>query len=177
MAVVKFSDLPDTASLYIFGVVEPFNDKQLSLLHDHMSRFSAQWAAHKKEVTAGWDLRYDRFILIGVDENVTELSGCSKDSMENALGQYSAESGAVVSTGSSELFYRDELNEIQCVRRDEFKSQVSGSIIDEETIVFDLTIQTIGEFRRDTWEKLLKDSWHSRAFPQPKRAGKPAPTR
>ena len=166
MAVVTFNELPDTASLYIFGVVEPFNTKQLSLLHDHMSRFSEQWAAHKKEVTAGWDMRYERFILIGVDENVTELSGCSKDSMANALRQYSSESGAVVSTGSSQIFYRNELNEIQCVSRDEFKSLANGSIIDEDTIVFDLTIQTISEFRQGKWELPVKEAWYARAFPQ-----------
>ena len=164
MSVVKFNEIPDTARLWIFGSAKPLNDHQVQMLHENMDRFLDQWASHKREVTAGWDLYYSQFILIGVDEKMTSVSGCSIDSMVHNLRTFEQLSGSDIINSSSKVFYRHANKAIQCVTREEFKQLVENRIVNEGTIVFNNTIQSLSEIRQDKWEVPMKDSWHVEAF-------------
>ena len=41
--------------------------------------FVDRWAAHKKQLTASFDVLYNRFLVVKVDESLVSASGCSID--------------------------------------------------------------------------------------------------
>ena len=162
--MVPFSELPASATLWIFGAANPFTPPEAQLLHERMPPYLHAWAAHGEDVRAGWELKYNRFILIGINESVTGLTGCSQDSMRENIRQFAREIRKDIILGSSHIFYRDAQNEIICIPRHEFKKLAEARSITENTTVFDNTIENIGKFRQGSWELPLGKSWHAKDF-------------
>ncbi len=164
MSMVPFAGLPGSATLWIFGAVAPFNDEHIRILNQRMPAHLAAWAAHGEDVSAGWDVRYNRFILIGIDERTTSLTGCSQDSMRENIRQFSRDIDSEIILGSSHVFYRDANADIHCVTRQEFKKLIDTSIINENTIVFDNTIEKVEYLQQGKWEIPVRTAWHAHAF-------------
>lgn len=164
MSFASISELPDTARLWIFAAAETLNSIQSDLLTTRMNQFLQEWTAHKRELRPAWELRYDRFILIALDETLMPASGCSIDNMVHHLRDYELATGLNIVNSSSEIFYRDKEGAIQSVARTEFKALVQKGLVDDETIVFNNIIQTLGELREGGWEIAMKLSWHKQTF-------------
>ena len=164
MSVVAFDTLQDSARLWIFAAEAPLTDDQARQLGDHLTRFLPEWTSHRREVTPGWGLLHGRFLLIGVDERTTDLSGCSIDSLVHSITTFQEGAGVNLTRTSQYVFYRDGEGAVRCVSRPDFKEIVARGEADATTIVFNNTIETIGAFRQGRWEGPMKDSWHMQAF-------------
>lgn len=164
MSVVDFKDLPDSSRLWIYGASRHLSDQEAHQLREQMSQFLKQWTAHKRELRTAWELRYDRFIFIGVDESMMTASGCSIDGMVRNLRDLQQQIGVDIVNSNSKIFFKDMLDEIKCVPRSEFKQLVAEGQVTEDTIGFNNIIQTVGELRKGKWEIPLKESWHRQAF-------------
>ncbi len=164
MSFVNFSDLPDTARVWVFGAEKPFDSSQVQKLTENMKHFLEQWTAHKKELNPGWELRHNQFIMVGLDESMMAASGCSIDSMVHNLKKFEVAAGANITGTTLKVFYRNENESAQCVGRAEFKQLVESGMVNEETVVFNNTIQTVADLRQNKWQVPMKESWHMQAF-------------
>lgn len=164
MSVIEFDKLADSSRLWIFGSTQQVGEEQKNFIRYSMARFVEKWVSHKSEVTAGWDLKYDRFFFLAVDESNTDVSGCSIDSMVHSLQQIEKETGYGIVNNQSKVFYRDKDSEIQCVERQEFKQLAERAEVDENTIVFNNTIQSLSELKEGKWELPMSESWHGKVF-------------
>ncbi len=164
MSVLTFSNLPDTARIWIYGAERPLTSEQIRALNNHMEAFLMEWQSHGREVTPSWQLLHDRFVVIGVDEAAVHLSGCSIDSMARSLGGFNRASGLNFSNSGGEVFYRDTAGKIDCVDRSAFRDMVKQGTVNEQTVVFNNTVTTVGEFRAGRWEVPMRNSWHSQVF-------------
>ena len=162
MSIIDFDRLRDSSRLWIFGIVRPLNAEEIQLIGKSMNTFVESWISHKVDVQAGWTLKYDRFILIGADESVTGVSGCSIDGMVGSLRDLERQVGSVIADSNPYVFYRGSEGQILTLTRPDFKKLAERGGVTEETVVFDTTIQSVHEFRSGTWEIPAKDSWHKR---------------
>ncbi|MBT8312756.1 MAG: ABC transporter ATPase, partial [Eudoraea sp.] len=76
---VDFKDLPDTSRIWIYQANRPFTEEELVEVHGFMKEFIEQWTAHGKDLQAGYEIRYRRFIILGLDQSHPSASGCSID--------------------------------------------------------------------------------------------------
>jgi hypothetical protein len=164
MSVVKFNQLPDSARLWVYACERAFSESEAKMLTDHLNAFMEQWTAHKRELTTAWELRYNQFILIGVDERTMAASGCSIDSLVRSLQEFEKRIASNIVGTNSKVFYRDQNQTIRCVDRSEFGGLVGNDIVNQDTIVFNNTLRTIREVRQGKWEVPMKASWHSEIF-------------
>ncbi len=164
MGLINFQDLPDHARLWIFAAERSFTEKELSFIKSQMDQFVQQWVAHKQELKAGWELRYDRFILVGVDESLTPVSGCSIDNLIHNLKRLQEQLDTQIVNTHDRVYFRDVSNHIQCVERPKFKELVEIGSVTADTVVFNNTIQTVRELRQGLWEIPMSKSWHWQAF-------------
>ena len=164
MSELKFSDLPDTARVWIYGAEQSLTGDQVRRLEDHMAQFLAQWHSHERPVTPAWRLEHDRFVIIGADESAAALSGCSIDSMVRHLKDFDQTTGLNFLGTGGQVFYRDATGAIQCVDRPAFTDVARQGAVDDQTVVFNNVIQTVGEFRSGRWEVPMRDSWHMDVF-------------
>jgi hypothetical protein len=164
MSLRDFNELNDSSRLWIFGSAKPIGDDQIGYINESMQRFVEKWASHSLDVTAGWDLKYNRFFFLAVDESDTGVSGCSIDSMVKNLQQIEQETGNGIVNNQSKVFYRDKDGEIQCMERHEFKQLAVNGAVDENTIVFNNTILSVSELKEGKWEVPMSESWHGSVF-------------
>ncbi len=164
MSVVAFEALPDHARLWIYGAEREFSSDEETQLAQQLAVFLAQWTAHKRELQTAFAIRHRRFVLVGVDESQMAASGCSIDALVRYLRQLEQAFGLQMVDTHARVFYRDPNSGIRCLERPEFKQLVEAGRVDENTPVFDNTIQTVGALRAGRWEVPMRASWHGEVF-------------
>ena len=77
--LINFKDLPDSARIWIYQCSRSFSEKEVEEVTIGLGAFLKQWTAHGSDLNAGFEIKYNRFIIIGLDQSATSASGCSID--------------------------------------------------------------------------------------------------
>jgi hypothetical protein len=153
--------LPDSARLWIFGVSRPLEADEVRRFLSRVDAFLATWAAHGHPLAAGrcWD--QERFLMVGVDDQVEAPSGCSIDALLRLLSELEEELGIDV-RGNAPVWYRNAQGGIERVTRPAFRQRVSDGLVDGDTRVFDLSLTRVGDVRAGRFEGPARERWHAR---------------
>ncbi len=162
MPRIAFDELPEEARVWIFAAERPLTGAEQDQLLAEVDRFIGQWGAHDAPLTAGRELRYDRFLFIAVDQRQVGPSGCSIDALVRQMKVLEQRLGVELVNHAPVVFRHD--GQIRRVPRDEFAQLASSGAVNAETTVFDNTLTRLGDVRAGRWETRLAESWHARAF-------------
>jgi len=157
-----FDRLPDSARLWVFAAARPLDAAEQQTLLGEVDRFLDEWHAHRVPLDCARDLRYDRFLIVGVDEEGAGVSGCSVDSLVRNMKGLGQQLGVELLDHAS-VFYRDAEG-VRRVSRDEFAAAAGRGAVTPDTTVFDNTVATAGALRGGRWETAARTTWHARAF-------------
>jgi len=94
---------------------------------------------------------------------IASVSGCSLDSVSVTFKLLRDQYGLDALDGSL-VHYLDSDNTIRSTSREAFKAEVAASRCGSDTVVFDLTIGTLGDLRAGRFDVPLADSWHAGVF-------------
>ena len=158
---VEFSSLPETARIWIYQCNRSFTLDEIQEISNKLQTFLEGWTAHGANLNAAYEIRYKRFIVIGLDQNQQLASGCSIDNSVHFIQQ-------LETTFKVDLL--DKLNVsykqgdfIAYKPLNEFKKMVKDKAVSKNTIVFNHLVQTKAEYL-DFWEVPAAESWHARFF-------------
>lgn len=157
-----FHALPDSARLWVFAAARPLAATERDTLLAAVDTFLDEWNAHRVPLDCGRDVRYDQFLIVGVDEEAAGVSGCSVDALVRTMKGLGQQLGVDLLDHGS-VFYRDGAAVVR-VSRDDFAEAVGRGALTSEAIVFDHTVQTVGALRSGAWEAPASQTWHGRAF-------------
>ena len=85
MPLVPFETLPDSARVWVFGSDRPLSDEATEQLMKAVEGYLDQWKAHGEPLTAAYEWRFGRLLVIGVDQRSAGASGCSIDGLFRVL--------------------------------------------------------------------------------------------
>ncbi len=156
--LVDFKLLSDSSKLWVFQsdkIISPSNQK---ILINEISPFLTDWSSHGAEIKSSFEIRYDLFLIISVDEEINSASGCSIDKLTNFIIQISNEIG-VDFFNRLNVAYKSDSEKINLRSLSDFKTLISEGKINEESIVFNNLIKTKKDYI-EQWEVQLKNSWH-----------------
>jgi hypothetical protein len=162
MAIVPFESLPSDARLWVFASERPLDAGEQARLLEIVDDFLADWRAHGTPLAAARDWRYDRFLLIGVDESAAGASGCSIDAMVHRLAGLERALGVALLDHGPVLFRRED--RIERLPRPAFADLARRGDVSPETIVFNNTVTRVADLREGRWETPASSSWHAKAF-------------
>ncbi len=111
--------------------------------------FLEQWRAHGHPLTSARDLRYDRFLFIGVDESTEGASGCSVDALVRDIKRVEGTLGLTL-VDRSPVLHR-EGDAIVRLPRDEFAERARTGAITPDTVVFNNTLTRVEDLKNDRW--------------------------
>lgn len=156
-----FPAFPDDARLWVYALSRPLTPEEHGRVAGELSAFVPTWNSHGAPVHGAFEIAEHRFVLIAgyVDDGI---GGCSTDSMVRVMKQL-REAG-IDGFDRSLVFFRDADGKIQAVKRADFQELVSKGQVDGDTVVFDPTIQFVGDLRRGAFETTFARSWHAAAF-------------
>jgi hypothetical protein len=159
MPRTDFSQLPDSARLWVFGCDPPPEGEAERLFLGATDGFLDSWQAHGEPLTCARDWRDGRFLAIAVDQRSAGASGCSIDGLFRTLRALESSTGSRIVSGGS-VFYRAADGRVRCVSRDEFSELSASGAVNEATPVFDASI-TSAQAWRSQFELPAGSSWHA----------------
>lgn len=157
-----FPNFPDSARVWVFALARELSPEEHALVTSRLDAFLGAWNSHGAPVRGAYHVLEHRFVLIAgfVGDGV---SGCSTDSMVRVMKTLKEEN-QIDGFDRSFVFFRDTSAAARAVKRDEFQKLVESGAVGDETIVFDPTIQTVGDLRGGRFETTFARAWHATAF-------------
>ena len=159
MPHIAFAQLPDDARVWVFASDRPVTGPEAERLLGEVDGFLARWAAHGQPLTAAREWASDRFLAVAVDQRDAHASGCSIDGLFRTLQQVGREIDANL-VGGGRVYFRDPAGAIHAVPRAEFSTRAARGEVTPETLVFDPTVATAGDWRA-RFERPAGASWHA----------------
>lgn len=162
MPRIDFDALPDHGRVWVFPADRTLEADEAERLLQEVDDFLDGWAAHGAPLRSGRALREGTFLLVGVDEDASQPSGCSIDALVNRLEALGADLGVTL-VEHAPVWYRDG-EEIRVVSRPAFRALAGSGDVDSATPVFDTTLTRLAVLREGGLERPARESWHGRAF-------------
>lgn len=156
---VSFSNLPEDARIWIYQANRPFSEEELPVIQRKMEIFLSQWTAHQNTLEAGYELPYNRFIVIGLNQNMVSASGCSIDASVHFIQSLEKEYGIDLLDKMNVTFRQGEYISFKSLT--DFRQMAKARSISKDTIVFNNLVDTKVAYTND-WEVPASESWHSR---------------
>ncbi len=147
--------------IWIYQADRPLTDVEGKHVLAKLEGFTSQWKAHGKALAAKAEIRYDRFVIVMVDDNVAPPTGCSIDKSVHMLKEIEGELGITL-FDRMQIAYRDSEG-IRVVPRTEFEQLLAIGEVTDETVVFNNLVASYPELET-LWEVPLRESWHANVF-------------
>src|SRR3978361_2025907 len=109
----------EQSRVWIYQSDKELGDEQAKQLLDQLNNFATAWTAHNQQLKAKAEVRYNRFLILIVDESQAGASGCSIDKSVNFMKQLEQEFGINLFDRFN-LAYRDG-EEVKSVPRHQFE--------------------------------------------------------
>lgn len=158
---IPFEEMPAHARVWVYQADRNFQDTEKAEMEQHLHNFVSQWTAHSKDLKASAKIFPDRFVVISVDENHHQASGCSIDASVRFVQELEKHYGL-------NLFVRTEVaylegDTVKTAPIKSLKQQVADGVIKEDTTIFNNLVANVGELQ-EKWRTPAKDSWLARYF-------------
>ena len=150
-----FSDFDHNDRIWVYAFNRSLTAREADIVNHELTQFVNNWASHGNKVLGVFQILSNRFVVLCASKK-SEVSGCSIDSSINlfrklkndhnldALDQnliHYRENGKIFSHPRADFFIRSERN------------------ITRDTIIFDISLQTLGELRAGNFEIPAEKSW------------------
>lgn len=158
---IPFAQLPDHARLWIYQAAAPFSPETEQRILLQLQAFLTDWAAHGNGLTAGAEIRHNRFVLIGVDETQAPPTGCSIDKSVALLKALEQQEAISLFDRTVIAFMQEE--HLSTARLSELKALVAEGKLKAGTLVFNNTIERKGQLNSE-WLQPAGLTWLKKYF-------------
>ncbi len=158
--LIPFHQLPSHARIWVYQANRNLTDIEVNHIQKTLESQVNNWAAHGAPLLASAKVFYDRFVVVGLDENQNAASGCSIDVSTHWLKDLGAALG-IDFFNRSILFWQNE--ELKSVEMLQIKVLVAEEIINPETLIFNNLVSNLQDFLNN-WQVKAGDSWMKRYF-------------
>ena len=157
--MTDFKNLPDDSKIWIYQSNRKLSDDEVLEISAKTESFLNEWTAHGKDLDAGFEIRYNRFIVIGLNQENASASGCSIDASVYFIQSLEKEYGLDLMDKMNVTFYNGDF--IAHKTLTDFKKMAKARSVSPNTVVFNNLVLTKGDYI-ENWEVPAKDSWHNR---------------
>jgi hypothetical protein len=158
---VPFDNLPEESRIWIYQSNRKFSDEEVSEIEKLLEEFLNNWSAHGSALEASFTIKYSRFIIIAINQEVHQATGCSIDSSVAFIQSLEQKYDVDLLDKMNVSFKQGEFITYKPLL--DFKKLAKDRSVSENTIVFNNLVNTIAEMK-ESWEVPASDSWHSRFF-------------
>lgn len=148
-------NLADDSRIWIFQANRKFSTEEKDIIISKLKNFIADWNAHGAALLADFELPYDQFIVVGVDENQAAASGCSIDKLTKIMRELDAEYNFEFLNRMLVAYEQNE--EIKIEKLPTFKKNVKEGLI-KDVNVFNNGIAKFADLK-SAWILPLEQSW------------------
>lgn len=157
--LIDFKDLPDDSRIWIYQANRKLSDQEVKKISEKTEDFLTKWTAHGANLEAGLEMKYNRFIVLGLNQENASASGCSIDASVHFIQSLEEEFDVELLDKMNVSFYTGEF--IAYKTLSDFKKMAKEKSVSKNTIVFNNLVNTKAEYL-ENWEVPAHESWHNR---------------
>ena len=157
--LVPFESLPDSSRVWIYQSNRSFTEEELVEIKKKLDEFLTQWTVHGANLQAGYEIKYKRFITIGLNQEVNAASGCSIDASVHFIQTLEKEYDVDLLDKMNVSFKQGEFVAYKPLA--DFRKLAKNKSVSPKTIVFNNLVNNKAEYLSD-WEVPAAESWHKR---------------
>jgi hypothetical protein len=156
-----FEEMPDHARVWVYQADRTLTDAEKVEMEQHLRTFVDQWTVHSKDLKASAKVFPDRFVVLAVDENHNQASGCSIDASVRFVQELEKHYNLSLFVRTEVAYLEGETVKTASVK--DMKQQVSEGVIKADTTVFNNLVANVGELNSQ-WKTPAESTWLSRYF-------------
>ncbi|WP_298346012.1 ABC transporter ATPase [uncultured Algibacter sp.] len=157
--LVDFNTLPEESRVWIYQANRSFSEVELEDIKSRLNVFIENWTAHGSDLQAGYVIKYKRFIVLGLNQNINMATGCSIDASVHFIQQLEKDYNVDLMDKMNVSYKQGEF--VAHKTLSDFRKMAKENAVSKKTIVFNNLISTIAEFK-ENWEVPASESWHAR---------------
>jgi hypothetical protein len=160
---ISFNALPPNARLWIYQSDRSLNADEENFLSFELEEFCEQWKAHGLPLQTSFKIEYHHFVILAVDENYNDASGCSIDGSVRILKSLQEKSGINFLDRSRVAFLLK--NEIETFPLIELKNLFASGRLTSTSHTFNNLVATKSDFDKG-WLTTVEKSWLAKYLPK-----------
>ncbi len=157
--LTDFNKLPEESRVWIYQANRKLSEVEAIIINSKTAAFLENWTAHGSELLAGFEIKYNRFIVIGLNQENASASGCSIDASVHFIQSLEKEFNLDLLDKMNVTFYNGEYIAYKTLA--DFRKMAKVRSVSKNTVVFNNLVNTKAEYL-ENWEVPAKDSWHNR---------------
>jgi len=157
--LVDFNTLPNSSRVWVYQADREFSSTEVDQIKQQLITFVNNWKRHGEDLKASFQVKYNQFIILSVDEDYNDVSGCSIDASVHIIKQLQQQF-EVDLLNKMNVTFKDGDN-INTVSLKEFKEYVKQDKIKPSTVVFNNMIASKADLA-SAWEVEANKSWHAK---------------
>jgi hypothetical protein len=153
---ILFEQMPATAKLWIYASNRKLTAAEQETILAKGAQFVTGWTAHQQQLKAAFTILHDVFLVVAVDENYNEVSGCGIDKSVHFMQEIDREYNInLFNRLQIELFVG---NELLLTNKQKLSVMLQQGAVNEQTLVFNKTVTDKDSFDK-YFQKTLGQSW------------------
>lgn len=160
---LPFEELPDESRVWIYTGTRAFTPAEEKSVSELLESFCSNWAAHGEPLKTSFKIEKSQFIIMALDEDFANPSGCSIDSSVGILRQIQSGTGIDFLNRSVVPFLIN--NQVALIPLSNLKANFASGELKSDT----LTFHTLATTKRE-WESSstipAEKSWMSKYLPK-----------
>jgi hypothetical protein len=161
--LVPFENLPANSRVWIYTGSKTFNEKETETINALLRAFCEQWAAHGHPLQSSFRILENQFIVLAVNENFHNPSGCAIDSSVAVMRKIHEVTGIELLDRSRIPFTINQ--KIELVPLAHLQAQFQQGILQAETLTFNTLAVTKGQL--ENWKLPAERTWLAKYLPKP----------
>jgi len=157
--LVSFESLPDSSRVWIYQANRSFTEEEIQEISNKLDLFIEKWTAHGANLKASYEIKYNRFITIALDQQLNAASGCSIDASVQFIQQLEKEYKVDLLDKMNVSYKQGEFIAYKSLA--DFRKMAKEKAVSPNTIVFNNLVNNKAEYLLD-WEVPASQSWHKR---------------
>lgn len=157
--IVDFNSIPDWCKIWVYPSSRKFYEQEIEGLKERIETFLTQLGEENEDVNCAYELKYDRFIIISVDDTDKPLNVKAHNNIAAFIINLEQQYEITLLDKINVCYKQGEF--VQYKDLIEFKKMMKNNGVSAKTIVFDNMITTKEELETN-WEINILDSWLGR---------------
>ena len=159
--ISDFKTLSENSRIWIYQSNRSLTQQEKESISKLIEHFLNNWKSHGVSLNSGFEIKYNRFIVIAQDQNTQIATGCSIDSMVHFIQKLEKQYNISLLDKLNVSYKQGDYIAYKSLK--DFKKMVKDGAVSKNTIVFNNLVQTKLEYT-NYWEVPAFESWHARFF-------------
>lgn len=156
---MNYQSMSENSRVWVYQSSRMLNDVEVDEINKMAQHFVPGWDAHGAVLASSISVYHNLFIVIVVDENVVQISGCAIDKSIGFIKRVEQQLNIHLFDRMAVAYQYN--NSIEICSLSEFQSLIVEGKITDQTLVFNNLVSTKKEFENQ-WLVPLHKSWHKR---------------